>query len=64
VSNEQDATATPAASVAETILHTFLTELAKEDGLADVAVRLRKVILEDGISTEPAIRSALFPDSP
>ncbi len=54
----------PAASVAETILDTFLTELAKEDGLADVAVRLRKVILEDCISTEPAIRSALFPDAP
>lgn len=50
-------------SVAATILGEFFDALEKEEGLAEVAPRLRKVVLDDGIFAEPSIRAALFPDA-
>lgn len=50
-------------SVAVTIIGEFFDVLEKEEGLDDVASRLRKVVLEDGIFAEPSIRAALFPDA-
>lgn len=50
-------------SVAVTIISEFFDVLEKEEGLDDVASRLRKVVLEDGIFAEPSIRAALFPDA-
>jgi hypothetical protein len=50
-------------SVAATIIGEFFDALEKEEGLADVAPRLRKVVLDDGIFAEPSIRAALFPDA-
>ena len=49
-------------SVAATILGEFFDVLEKEEGFGEIAPRLRKVILEDGIFAEPSIRTALFPD--
>lgn len=63
MSQEKDANDTTSGAVATTILNVFLTQLAKEEGLAEVEQRLRKVILDDGVYTEPAIRSALFKDT-
>ncbi len=49
-------------SVAGVILGEFFDALAKEEGFAEIAPRLRKVVLEEGIFAEPSIRTALFPD--
>ncbi|WP_245442293.1 hypothetical protein [Mesorhizobium hawassense] len=50
-------------SVAANILGQFFAELEKEEGLGDVATRLRKVVLDDGVFAEPSIRAAIFPDA-
>jgi hypothetical protein len=50
-------------SVSATVLDEFFDELAKDDALADVASKLRKTILDDGVFAEPAIRAILFPDA-
>lgn len=50
-------------SVAATILGEFFDVLEKEEGFGEIAPRLRKVVLEDGIFAEPSIRTALFPDA-
>ncbi|WP_156332769.1 MULTISPECIES: hypothetical protein [unclassified Chelatococcus] len=49
-------------AVAATILGEFFDVLEKEEGFGEVAPRLRKVILEDGVFAEPSIRAVLFPD--
>ncbi|MGY3473605.1 hypothetical protein [Bradyrhizobium ottawaense] len=51
-------------SVAATILGEFFDVLEKVEGLGEVASGLRKVVLEEGMLHEPAIRAALFPDAP
>jgi hypothetical protein len=55
--------ATQVKSVAAGILDEFFDELAKEDGLADIAAGLRKTVFDDGVFAEPAIRAAMFPDA-
>lgn len=50
-------------SVAATILGEFFDAIEKDESLADIAPRLRKLVLEDGVFAEPAIRGALFPDA-
>ncbi|ARQ13725.1 hypothetical protein NXC12_PE00123 (plasmid) [Rhizobium etli] len=63
--NKDEAVEPPAKakSVAATILGEFFDVLEKEEGFAEVAPRLRKVVLDDGVFAEPAIRAALFPDA-
>ncbi|MEH6677540.1 hypothetical protein [Phenylobacterium sp.] len=56
--NQNEAVAT----VAGAVLASFFDALEKADGLSDVAARLRKVVMEDGVMAEPAIRQALFPN--
>jgi hypothetical protein len=61
----EDTAATPHAkvkSVAATILGEFFDTLEKDEDLGDIAPRLRKVVLEEGVFAEPSIRAALFPD--
>ncbi len=53
-----------AKSVATKILEEFFDTLEKEDDLGDIAPRLRKIVLEDGVFAEPSIRAAMFPDTP
>jgi hypothetical protein len=53
----------PIKSVAATILGEYFATLENEEGFAEVAARLRKVVLEDDILAEPAIRMAIFPDT-
>jgi len=50
--------------VSTNILDEFFNALANEEGLGEVASRLRKVIAQDNVFAEPAIRAALFPDAP
>lgn len=50
------------ATVAGAVLSSFFEALEKTEGLTDVAARLRKVVMEDAVMAEPAIRQALFPD--
>lgn len=50
-------------SVAATILGEFFDVLQADEGLEEVAARLRKVVLDDGVFAEPLIRAALFPDA-
>ncbi|MQW61599.1 hypothetical protein GHK33_02475 [Sinorhizobium meliloti] len=50
-------------SVAATILGEFFDVLQEEEGFEEVAPKLRKVVLEDGVFAEPSIRAALFPDA-
>ncbi len=49
--------------VAATILGEFFEALEKEEGFGEIAPMLRKVVLEDGVFAEPAIRAALFSDA-
>lgn len=49
-------------SVAANILGDFIDTLEKEEGFSEIAPRLRKVVLEDGVFAEASIRAALFPD--
>lgn len=51
-------------TVAGAILTTFFDELAKGDDLADIAANLKKIVLDDGVFAEPALRAVLFPDAP
>ena len=51
-------------SVSATILSKFFDELAKDESLNDIAPKLRKTVLDEGVFAEPAIRAALFPDVP
>ena len=51
-------------SVAKSVLVRFFDELAKTEGFVDVAPKLRKVVLDDAIFAEPAIRAAMFSDTP
>lgn len=63
---DQDEAAEPPAkvkSVAVTLLGEFFDSLEKEEGFGEIAPRLRKVVLEDGVFAEPSIRAALFPDA-
>ncbi|MGE8942763.1 hypothetical protein ACO2I3_12685 [Leptospira interrogans] len=53
----------PVASVSATILSCFFDELAKDEQLSDVAPELRKLVLDDGVFAEAAIRAALFRDA-
>lgn len=50
-------------SVSATILSDFFDELAKDESLTDIATKLRKTVLDDGVFAEPAIRAVLFPDT-
>lgn len=54
----------PVATVAGTVLSTFFDELEKADGLKEEAAKLRKLVLEEGVMAEPAIRAILFPEAP
>ena len=64
-----DATETPdlgvkVTTVAGTVLTAFFDELEKTQDLKEITANLRKLVLEDGVFAEPAIRAALFPDAP
>lgn len=62
--DETEEVAVTVTTVAESVLTIFFDELAKTEGLAEIAPKLRKVVLEDGVFAEPAVRAALFPDTP
>lgn len=51
-------------AVTSSVLGAFFDALAKEEDLADLAVGLRKLVLDDGVFAEPAIRAVMFPDAP
>lgn len=51
------------ATVSENILKQFFDELAKDESLSEIALNLRKTVLDDGVFAEPAIRAAMFPDA-
>jgi len=51
-------------TVASAVLNTFFDELATTDDLADIAANLKKLVLDDGVFAEPAVRAVLFPDAP
>ena len=61
--NDSAESVTKVKSVAATILGDFFDDLQREEGYEEIAPRLRKVVLEDGVFAEPAIRSALFPEA-
>jgi hypothetical protein len=50
-------------TVTSSVLGAFFDALAKEDDLADLAADLRKLVLDDGVFAEPAIRTVMFPDA-
>jgi hypothetical protein len=50
-------------SVAATILGEFFDTLENEEGFGEIAPKLRKVVLGDGVFAEPSIRAVLFPDA-
>ena len=62
--SEVDSDSEKIGTVAGAILTTFFDELAKSDDLADIAANLKKIVLDDGVFAEPALRAVLFPDAP
>jgi len=50
-------------AVTSSVLGAFFDALSKEEDLAELAVGLRKLVLDDGIFAEPAIRTVMFPDA-
>ena len=50
-------------TVTSSVLGSFFDALAKEDDLAGLAADLRKLVLDDGVFAEPAIRTVMFPDA-
>ena len=52
----------PIGTVSRKILVAVFDHMATEDKLADVAPRLRKVVLEDGLMSDAALRAAMFAD--
>ena len=63
-SSEAEVGSAPVLSVAQAVLSKFFGELSKSEGLAAVASSLERVVVGDGVFAEPAIRAALFPDTP
>lgn len=51
-------------TVAGKVLNAFFDDLDKQEELSDVSATLRKLVMKDGILTEAAIRTVLFPDAP
>lgn len=51
-------------TVAGSVLDSFFDELAKTDDLKDITANLKKLIVDDGVFAEPAIRAVLFADAP
>jgi len=49
-------------SVSADILSQYFDALEREEGFADIAPKLRKVVLDDGVIAEPSIRAALLPN--
>jgi len=50
-------------TVSETVLLAYFAELSKVEGFKEVAENLKKVIVDDKVYAEPAIRAAMFPES-
>lgn len=50
-------------SVASQILSSFLDDLAGIEATQEIAARLRAVIIDEGLTSEAAIRAAIFPVS-
>lgn len=61
--NGVDADAQVVPTVTSSVLGAFFDALAKEDDVSDLAEGLRKLVLDDGVFAEPAIRAAMFPDA-
>jgi hypothetical protein len=63
--DQSDASAEPQVvpTVTSSVLGAFFDALAKEEDLADLSVSLRKLVLDDGVFAEPAIRAVMFPDA-
>lgn len=49
-------------SVSGDILGEFFDAMRDDTDLADIEPTLRRIVLEDGVFAEPAIRAALFPN--
>jgi hypothetical protein len=52
------------ASVAQSVFEKYFTELSKAEGFAEIAPRLKKVVMEDGVFSDAVIRAAMFPETP
>ena len=50
-------------TVTSSVLGAFFDALVHDADLADLAADLRKLVLDDGVFSEPAIRAAMFPDA-
>lgn len=64
-SKDKEVKATPisTAGVSQTVFEKYFTELAKTDGFAEIAPRLKKVVMEDGVFSDSAITAAMFPEA-
>jgi hypothetical protein len=51
-------------SVSASILSAFFDELAKTDTLQELAEPLRKLVLDDNVFAESAVKAAMFPTVP
>ena len=61
---EEESESAPVATVAGTVLSAFFDALEMTDDLHDQAAKLRRLVLEDNVMAEPAIRAILIPEAP
>lgn len=59
---DEDAKQEPEQSVANRVLSTFIVAVGEEATLADVAGRLKPVLLDSDTVNEAALRQAIFGD--
>ncbi|KTW10419.1 hypothetical protein [Sphingomonas sanguinis] len=59
---DEDAQQEPEQSVANRVLSTFIAAVGEEDALAEVAARLKPVLLDGDAVNEASLRQAIFGD--
>lgn len=51
-------------TVAASVLSKFFDELATDPDLVDISANLKKLVIDQGVFAEPAVKAVLFPDAP
>lgn len=58
----EDAYEEPERSVANRVLSTFIAAVSEDEALAEVAVRLKSILLDEETFNEASLRQAIFGD--
>lgn len=59
---DEDAKYEPEQSVANRVLSTFIAAIGEDEALAEIATRLKPVLIDSGTVNEASLRQAIFGD--